>query len=200
MDSVLSTVYALVQELKARSDTVKTNKEECKYLYERVERLAKGIPKPCPAGKMEAVEYLRSILNSATALVTSFTDLKWYMKMWNANKHTEEFAELHRRINECSLDFSLVNSLDTTRRDAAISKDASDNSRFFITMAAKQDGIAEELIEIKKLLLQLRVAQKGNKSVWFIDTSKEAGELVVAKDEKNRKIVIGKGILKKSVP
>ena len=57
------------------------------------------------------------------------------MKMWNrANKHTEEFAELHRRINECSLDFSLVNSLDTTRRDAAISKDsdASDNNRFFV--------------------------------------------------------------------
>ena len=114
MDSVLSTVFALLQELKARSDTVKTSKEECKYLYERVERLVKGIPKPCPADKMEAVEYLRSILNSATALITSFTDAKWYMKMWSANKHTEEIAELHRRINECSLDFSLVNSLDTT--------------------------------------------------------------------------------------
>ena len=199
MELVLSAICILVRELRAKSEAVKTNKEECMYLYERVERLANGIPKPCPDGKILAVEYLRSILNCATALVTSFMDSKWYMKMWNANKYSEEFAELHRKINECSLDFSLVNSLDTTRREAAISKDASDNKRFFEmfeTMNSKQDGIAEELIEIKKLLSHPHVARKGNKPVWFIDTGKKEGDMVVAKDEKNRKIVIGKGIKK----
>ena len=107
-DLGVSALISLALHIKKASENAKSNKNQCIRLAERVSFLVKFLPKNNPKASLaEGIETLRTLVNSAKDLVDTFTDEKWYMRMWNATQVRDKFKELNERITEVQSDLNV---------------------------------------------------------------------------------------------
>ena len=108
MDGAVSLLISAAIDLKARADQAKFNKELCGRLADRALMFARATKDKDPSGPGFAltIENLRTAVNAGLDLVVKFTvlDGKWFSRIFKANQVSQQFEDLHRRIDRCSSD------------------------------------------------------------------------------------------------
>ncbi len=209
MESIVSAVISIALEVKKRCDTVKANKSQCTSLGVRVSILAtqvEKIPAKAILSKAEGLQQLQGVLESALELVSKYKELGFLSRLVRCNGDSEQFKELHERLNQSSSDLSLVCAFDSAAQQVALQEDNKANERLLEEMLAKHDQTHEMLKEVQASLEFLKGmkapdpsasapssarARASDVPLWFIP--EKAVEFIGAKGRYGEPKPIGKG-------
>ena len=81
----LSDIVSLIQAISAAVETVNCNKEECRVIAERVNRIHQVLNQRKTKESSESLHVLQKTLQEILAFVTKFRDANYLRKFYNRN-------------------------------------------------------------------------------------------------------------------